>query len=405
MSVSDKQTTRQCLTLLPLQDFVAPFLDYRKKLTTVNALKIIITAQLLDWPSLERIEQQIRADPQFHDEFGLTSISKSQLSRRINDLPVDIPSALFSAVVHKIQAHHNLNPSRVLPINKSLAIVDSTNIRLPFHLADWAYVTEQRSGVKVHTRLMVVDSDTQYPDKIVPSTGNVSDYEGSDPLVVDPDVLYVMDRGYVCYKRMQQWVTQGIDFVIRANTHHHAEILKEHEVPGTEPGVQKDATVRMGNNKKTSMESELRLVEFVDEKGRFYRLLTTRWDLSAKEITEIYRQRWLIELFFKWMKQHLRFARLYSYQPQAVWNHIFLALVAYGLSLLVKLETASKKTVYQIVSLIRTYAEKKWSCLEQELYRKPGKFSKGRKKSERASPKVEPVEGVLIKESKKKRNR
>jgi hypothetical protein len=399
LSVTDKQTTRQCLSLLPLQDFVAPILDYKKqKLKTVNALKIIITAQLLGWSSLEYIEQQIRSDPQFHAEFGLTSISKSQLSRRMNDLPVDISIALFYAVVHKIQSHKGMSPSRLLPIDKPLAIVDSTNIRLPFQLADWAYATKHRSGVKVHTRLMVVDRDTQYPDKIVPSTGNVSDYEGSDPLVVDPGVLYVMDRGYVCYKRMEQWVREKIDFVIRVNPDHHADIQEEYEVADTEPSIRRDAAVRMGNNLKTSMQSKLRLVEFVDDQGRFYRLVTTRWDLTAIQIAEIYRHRWLIELFFKWMKQHLRFARLYSHQPQAVWNHIFLALVAYGLALLVKLDAQSKKTVYKILSLIRTYAEKQWSCLEQELYRKLSRTSKGRqKKKDRAAPVVAaPTEGILI---------
>jgi hypothetical protein len=405
LSVSDNQVLRQCLSFLPLKNFVAPILDYRKqKLTTANVLKIFIAAQLLDWKSLEYIEQHIRSDEQFQQEFGLASISKSQLSRRINDMPVDVSLALFQAVVHKVQSHTRLSKSNILSIDKSLAVVDSTNIRLPFNLAKWARVTKHRSGVKVHTRLMVVDKDTQYPDKIVPSTGNVTDFEGSDLLVVDPHVLYVMDRGYVCYKRMQRWTEDQIDFVIRVNTHHHAEILEEHELPESESSILRDATVQMGNNLKTTMRNKLRLIEFVDDTGRFYRLATTRWDLPAKEITEIYRQRWLIELFFKWMKQHLRFAQLYSHQPQAVWNHIFLALVAYGLSLLMKLETQSKKTVYKILTLIRTYAEKKWSCLEKELYREPTKASKGRQKKsgKPIALKAVPLEGVQVKKSKSK---
>lgn len=406
MSVSDKQVTRQCLSLLPLEVLCAPILDYRKqKLTIVNALKIFITAQLLGWKSLDVIEQQIRSDEQFQEEFGLTSISKSQLSRRINEIPVDVSLALFHAVVHKIQTHTGNSKSSILSIDKPLAVVDSTNIRLPFNLANWACVTKHRSGVKVHTRLMVVDKDTQYPDKIVPSTGNVSDFEGSDHLVVDSNVLYVMDRGYVCYKRMQRWTAEKIDFVIRVNTHHHAEILEEHGVPDSESFIKRDATVRMGNNPKTTMQSKLRLIEFVDDTGRFYRLATTRWDLTAKEITEIYRHRWLVELFFKWMKQHLRFAQLYGHQPEAVWNHIFLALVAYGLSLLIKLETQSKKTVYKILTIIRTFAEKKWSSLEKELYRIPSKTSKGRQKKGHKSAPVEavPTEGVQVKKSKSKK--
>lgn len=404
MSVSDNQVTRQCLSLLPLKDFVAPFLDYRKqKLTTENVLKIFITAQLLDWRSLEWIEMQIRSDEQFQKEFNLSSISKSQLSRRINEIPVELSQALFYAVVDKIQKHTHLNHPGTYRFGKPLALVDSTNIRLPHKLADWAYVTQYRSGIKVHTRLLVIDEQSAYPDKIVPSTGNVSDHEGSDLLVVDSDVLYVMDRGYVCYKRMQKWVTDSINFVVRVNMHHYAEILEERDIPETEPFIKLDATVRMGNNANTAMTSALRLIEFVDEQGRYYRIATTRWDLSAKEITEIYRHRWLIELFFKWMKQHLRFAQLYSYQPEAVWNHIFLALVAYGLTYLVLLETRTKKTIWEMLALIRIYFGKKWSELQNELNRKPSRISKGRPKGPPRDIEVAESEVAIIKKSKKRR--
>lgn len=403
MSVLDNQVVRQCLSLLPLQDFVAPILDYRKqKLTTVNVLKIFIAAQMLKWPSLDFIEKQIRSDVHLQAEFGISSISKSQISRRINGLPDEIPQALFHAVVHQIREHPDMS---IAGVAQPLALVDSTNIRLPFQLADWAYATKHRSGVKVHTRLMVIDKGKAYPDKIVSSTGNVSDYEGSDPLVVDRDVLYVMDRGYVCYKRMERWVTDHIDFVMRVNGHHYAEILKEHDTPPTDSFIRRDASVLMGNNPSTNMKSELRMIEFVDDKGRSYRLVTTRWDLPAKEITEIYRQRWLIELFFKWMKQHLRFAQLYSYQPNAVWNHIYLALVTYGLSYLIKLKTQSKKSCWDVLVLIRIYAQKLWSQLEEELYRIPSKTSKGRQKRE-GPPKqlmAGPTDVALVKPSRKQK--
>ncbi|GBG10036.1 putative transposase, partial [Paenibacillus agaridevorans] len=93
MSVADKQVVRQCLSLLPLQDFVAPFLDYRKQLKTVHLLKLFITAQLLNWDSLRTIESAIRSDEEFQAEFQVQSISKSQLSRRMNSLPVEITQA------------------------------------------------------------------------------------------------------------------------------------------------------------------------------------------------------------------------------------------------------------------------------------------------------------------------
>lgn len=378
MSVHNVSVLRQCLSLLPVEDFVSPLLDYRKqKLTTAQLLTIFIVAQWLQWPSLDWIEKQIRAEPCLQAEFGVNSISKSQLSRRMNQVPVEVCELLFSAVLQMIQKRTRSPASTITP----LAIVDSTNIRLPFQLANWAYATKHRSGVKVHTRLVVIGEHMPYPDQIVPSTGMVSDYEGADLLVVDGGVIYIMDRGYVCYKRLQRWVDQTIDFVVRIHNHHHAKLVEEHPLPSDEPMIIRDATVKMGNNPRTTMTSPLRLVEYVDEQKRLYRILTTRWDLSASEVAELYRQRWKIELFFKWMKQHLKFASLYSYQPEAVWNHIFLALVAYGLTYVLNMDLPSTRSHWDLLQLIRLYAMKSWAALEKEWHRTPSRSSKGRQRS------------------------
>jgi hypothetical protein len=402
LSVSDKQVVRQCLSYLPLENFSAPFLDYHKQLKTVNLLKIFLTAQLLKWDSLHTIERAIRSDSEFQEEFQITSINKSQLSRRINSLPIEVIQALFAAVVDSVQ-------KTALPRKKEgkliLGIVDSTSLRMPPFLGDWAYVTEKQNSVKIHTRLMVIDEQTAYPDQIVPSTGNVSDYVGSDSLVVDKDVLYVMDRGYVCYKRMQTWVTTDIDFVVRLANHHYAEVVEERPIPDGNPAVIRDAMVLLGNQPKTKMSTPLRLIEFHDEQNRFYRLATTKCDLPVEKIMDIYRNRWLIELFFKWLKQHLKFAKLYSHQPDAVWNHIYLALIAYGLSYLVKQELGTKHSVWNVLELIRLYATKSWSSLLRELHRGPSKFSLGKRKKGPPGPRlVKETSGVQIRQP-KKRNR
>lgn len=405
MSVMDNQVIRQCLSYLPLQDFIAPILDYRKQLKTVNLLKIFITGQLLAWDSLGTMAETLRSDEAYLSEFDIESIHKSQLSRRIREVPLEVTQALFEAVVAMIQARES-QASHVNPSKLSLALVDSTSLRMPPKLGDWAYVTKKQNSVKVHTRLLVIDKHTTYPDQIIASTGNISDYEGSDTLVVDLDVLYVMDRGYVCYKRMEKWAAGQIDFVVRIANHHHAEVLSERKIPANEPRVMRDATVILGNQPKTRMKTPVRLIEFKDERERFYRIATTRHDLSAAELMEVYRNRWLIELFFKWLKQHLRFAKLYSYQPEAVWNHIYLALVAYGLAYFVKQEAETKQSVWQITKMIRIYAIKPWERLLDEIERKPSKYSKGRRKKGPPEPinVDDDTPGVLIRQP-KKRNR
>ncbi|PZT52042.1 transposase, partial [Paenibacillus silvae] len=95
----------------------------------------------------------------------------------------------------------------------------------------------------------------------------------------------------------------------------------------------------------------------------------------------MYKHRWLIELFFKWIKQHLRFVKVFSYSPQGIWNQLYLVLIAFALCTLVRLQTAPSKTTWDILKLIRIYAYHPWSMMEKALARKPTQTSKGRQRS------------------------
>jgi hypothetical protein len=135
----------------------------------------------------------------------------------------------------------------------------------------------------------------------------------------------------------------------------------------------------------------LRLVEYKDEKDRCYRVITNRWDLSAQEISEIYRDRWAVELFFKWMKQHHQLVKLYSSKPEAVWNQIYIGLIAYCLCALVKIQRGTKRSTWVVLRLIRLYMFKQWNEFLDELNRPPTKASKGRrKKGKPGRPRMHP---------------
>ena len=122
-------------------------------------------------------------------------------------------------------------------------------------------------------------------------------------VVIDSDVTYVMDRGYIDYRQMDGWVLSRIDFVLRLTKRNKVRVIEMHPIV-LGSNITLDARVKLGSRFRR-MEQEVRLVEFVDETGREYRVVTTRWDLSAEEIAEIYKSRWLIELFFKWLKETL----------------------------------------------------------------------------------------------------
>ena len=284
-----------------------------RKLFCANVISIFVAAQLCKWESLRDIHYQIEAHDSLQDMFGCT-VSPSQLSRRINDVPSQYVESIFHSLLSQIQQKAAQRGN--LPSQKTF-IVDSTNIRLPHQMADWTHVTQFRSGIKVHTRLVVHKNGDVYPDRIVPSTGNVSDYEGSDLLVVEPDATYLMDRGYVSNRRMDEWTEKNVRFIIRLHDRHVLkQVVEEKETPAGDPGVLRDAIVYMGSENHR-MAHPVRLVEFLDDQQRVYRVASTRFDLSAREIADLYRRRWQIELFFKWMKQHLKLGKLYGYKPNS----------------------------------------------------------------------------------------
>jgi IS4 transposase len=128
------------------------------------------------------------------------------------------------------------------------------------------------------------------------------------------------------------------------------------------------------------MDNYLRLIETVDTEGNLIRIVTNRFDLEAEEIGEMYRCRWAIELFFKWIKQHVKIKTFYGTSERAVENQIYLALIAYCLLLLVHLETRTKHTLTQISRWLRAFIWKSSNIWIERILHKPKRTSKGRQK-------------------------
>lgn len=373
---SQKTVIRQCLQLLPSEYLSCPLLNYdNKKLTTEGLIKFFVAAQLGSWNSYSEFDIRMEANEDLMKEIGVQNISSSQLSRRIRDLDNEVTLNLFLKSVALLQSY--------LPKNKKiseavgpLAALDSTTFNLSA-LSEWAEVSAGYHAVKMHTRLRVMSDEIQYPDKIIPSTGKVSDHEGGDLLIEDSvDVTYLLDRGYMDLYRINEWIKGQIKFVVRLRKGLTEKTLEEYEVPqGT--NILRDAKVILGANGKMQ---PVRVVEYTDDEGNFYKVATTRWDLTCVQIAELYKSRWLIELFFKWIKQSLRFIKIWSIDPQGIWNQMFIGMIAYILTLIVKLITNSKKTLKEILMYIRAFFDKSWNRFMERLTKLPGKTSKGRQK-------------------------
>lgn len=333
------------------------------------------------WNSYEDFQTQIRANRELQDYLQLSAISGSQISRKIDQVPTELVQWLFHQMVAKIN-HLSAGYQGLSARMGRLSIIDSSSFTVPQQ--SWAYFSSTKHGIKMHLRLVVASPDTVYPDKMIPSTCNVDDRVPAVELVEDSDTTYIMDRGYDDYKRMDEWVENERLFVMRLRDRATITILEENPA-SVSSRIKRDATVRLGKAKNKIMANPLRMVEYVDEQGRLYRVVTNRWDLSADEVAQIYKSRWLIELFFKWFKQHLRMVKVYSRKPQALWNQLFIALTVYLMVLYTKLENESKKSCWKLLNQLRAYVYKSWVEFEKELNRLPTRTSKGRQKS--SSPK------------------
>ncbi len=201
-----------------------------------------------------------------------------------------------------------------------------------------------------------------------------------DALVVEEEgALNVFDRGYVDYKKFDKYCEKSIRFVTRLKSNAAIEVVAELPVDPGGP-IKKHQIVHLGKKDVSRMKHTLRLVEAEDTQGNPVIIITNDFKLEADEIGTIYRYRWQIELFFKWIKQHSRVKHFYGTSEQAVENQIFIALITYCLLMLMKLKAGYKGPLLTVKRLIHTCLCEPFTSFVRKLYRKPQRSSRGRRR-------------------------
>jgi IS4 transposase len=318
---------------------------YTKKLTTEAYIKLLLVAQLNEFESLEEMSDAL-LDEDLQNSLGFGSISPSQLSRKNNEINPVILSNLFLDLVCKIQQYHFKSGK-----NMPLKIIDSSTLPLNLTNHKWAEFRKTKAGVKLHLRLVFMDKDTVYPEKAVITTAKEHDRNQLEVLMDDKEAMYVFDRGYVDYERFDRMTDEGYFFVSRLKKNAFIREVCSFSLPDDCP-VLSDKMVFIGTTQNRT-ENVFRILEVVDTKGNLLRLITNRFDLKPEEISEIYRSRWAIELFFKWLKQHVEIKHFYGMSEAAIQNQVFLALIAYCLNVLVQLEMKSNKSLLRITRWLK----------------------------------------------------
>lgn len=349
---------------------------YAKKLHTPQLIELIALAQLEQQRGLRDISHSLH-DDQLSQAIGLDSISASQISRRLRDLPIQVLQSLFHEV--KIQAGKELGFDAVCQELGRIRLIDSTTISLCLSQFPWAEFRKTKGGVKLHLGLRFHEQGV-LPEEAVITPAKPADKTQMDALVLEEaDALNVFDRGYVDYKKFDRYCENSIRFVTRLKGNAVIEVLEEFPTSPDSP-IKRERIVRLGNEGVNKMKHLLRLVETEDTQGNPVVIITNDFRLKAEEINSIYRYRWQIELFFKWIKQHLRVKHFFGTSEQAVENQLFIALITYCLFLLMKLKAGYKGPLLDIKRLLHTCLCEPFASFIQKLYRTPVRSSRGRRR-------------------------
>ncbi|WP_438312016.1 transposase [Sporosarcina sp. FA9] len=176
----------------------------------------------------------------------------------------------------------------------------------------------------MHVRIVAASPDSVFPEKMIPSTGNVADSDAVNHIIDADGALYVMDCGYAHKTKMGGWIEGDVQFLVRVRKTFRMETLKSYNP--THPKVTKNELVSI-----LSREEPVRYIEFKDEEGTPFHLITNRLDLTEEEILDTYQNRWYVEFFFKWLKQHVKVSLLISHSPVGIWNQMYIELITCAL--------------------------------------------------------------------------
>lgn len=371
-SVNHNLVISQYLSVLPKNALACPLLNYdAKALTDFSVVKVFILANLCKWEGLREIEVGIRAKREIQKEIGVESISYSQLSRRL----ADMNTGLLADLLGRLATHYWKLQRNVKGINPNvglLRIIDGTYVKLPNNAADWTAISKDSCGIKLHVRIALASADSVFPEKMIPSTGNVADSDAVNHLIDADKALYLMDRGYGNKTKMGGWMQRKVNFLVRVRKNFRMETLKS--IQPKNPKVLKNELISM-----LTREEPLRYIHFKDNSGKDFHLLTNRLDLSEDEIMETYKNRWYIELFFKWLKQHVKIKHLFSQSPSGIWNQMFISLITVALTEISRLMHQPTKPLWAFLRMVQQFLFESMEKMTED-FKRPLRRSKGRQK-------------------------
>lgn len=321
---------------------------YVRHFTCWNQLLCMIFGQISSRESLRDLLVVIKAhqNKSYHLGFG-KNVSLSNLSKANENRTYLIFEEFAN---HLIIVARQKSKSFDFEIKGKIYAFDSTTIDLCLSVFWWAHFRKTKAGIKLHT---LFDITTQIPAFIHFSEADVHDVNAMDYIIYEPFAYYIFDRAYVDYKRLYVITNQKAFFVVRAKSNLKFKRMYSNKTDKS-TGVKSDQTGKLtGFYTSKDYPEKIRRVRFYDaESQRTFVFLTNNFDLTATQIAFLYKQRWQIELFFKWIKQNLKIKSFWGTTENAVRIQINTAIISYCLVSIFKNEQKIEQSIYEIIQIL-----------------------------------------------------
>ena len=304
--------------------------------------------QLAGRHSLRDIESNMNAQSSRLYHLGAQPIARSSLARLNEQQPAEFYEALFAKLYSTCQ---KLAPGHRFRFKNKLYSLDASLIDLSLKIFPWAHYALGKAAMKLHVSL---DHDGYIPHFVAITEGKVADIEIGKTLHYRPGSIVVFDKGYTDYKWFKALNNKGIFFVTRIRKNAIWRVDERRTVDKTS-GLMSDQTITLTGikPKKLGMPA-LRRIGYRDpQSGKTYEFLTNNFDLSAQTIAEIYKERWQVELFFKWIKQNLKIKSFIGNSKNAILTQIWIALCTYLILAYLKFSAKLTRSLQSMVRLLQ----------------------------------------------------
>lgn len=343
------------MDFLPAYEFRRCVDQYRgnykiKSFTCWDQFLCMAFAQLTYRESLRDIQACLRAAGQKLYHMGIRGkVSRNTLANA-NQVRNWRIYADFAEVLIKTARNLYAEDDFGLQLNQTVYALDATIIDLCLSLFPWAKFRKQKAAVKMHTLL---DLRGNIPTAIIITDGKVHDVKALDDIIIEAGAIYIMDRGYLDFKRLYAMHQSLGFFVTRAKNNFDFKRLYSQPVDKS-TGVQCDQIILLnGFYARKNYPEKLRRIRYFDaDNDKTLVFITNNFTLPAVTIADLYRCRWKVELFFKWIKQHLRIKAFYGTTENAVKTQIWIAISVYVLVAIVKKRLKLEQSLYSLLQIL-----------------------------------------------------